>query len=529
MDLDFNDVYASEYGGDRGSGRDERIPELSVAAVTDIEELDELAENVKVDDLISDSGPGGRRRDRRRRMYRDDKAPFVLEIDDETDEDIMSVLLDRQLPEGVRLCTCQHMPDFGTGQGGKRAESANGQMVMSMLRYKWNPSSRGTRSNQLFSSLFQDLLAKFCVRLENLAPVVVCGIRTQVNLTPDDMIELICMGKVVLEKRFGQIQKIDEQQGGSDTDDDTIAAELEIRRREEAGQRELLREIEEGVSVLFKKDSAQAQNKATVIVDMLSDDMKRRHLGLTNGIADDLEGIDEFQDASTSPLSVSPRSPAVRSPSLPEKGFLRQLSPRLLTSSPWKSKDQYDAVQLVRKAALELPPPISLGERPRSTTVGGEHETTKSSAVAPSNRVTWMNVSEVPVEITPLHYVTGGVVTDYLGSVSMHFIRESKGGEASEFHRFVTECNAIARAHVAALGGNAMLVFRAVPAESGGRVYKSQVYNVISISGFAVKVDYSSNNASGTNNNSSRPSARDIINRGQEKRPSTMQLRSTSM
>jgi hypothetical protein len=51
----------------------------------DLEDLDELAEGVKASQRESERYP----RRRRRRLYRDDKGPFVLEIDDETDEDVM--------------------------------------------------------------------------------------------------------------------------------------------------------------------------------------------------------------------------------------------------------------------------------------------------------------------------------------------------------------------------------------------------------------------------------------------------------
>ena len=64
----------------------------------DLEELDELSEGVK-----SQRNDARDPRRRRRRLYPDDKGPFILEIDDETDEDIMSLLLEEQLPEGIGL------------------------------------------------------------------------------------------------------------------------------------------------------------------------------------------------------------------------------------------------------------------------------------------------------------------------------------------------------------------------------------------------------------------------------------------
>ncbi|XP_046602005.1 uncharacterized protein LOC107220856 isoform X1 [Neodiprion lecontei] len=68
------------------------------------------------------------------------------------------------------------------------------------------------------------------------------------------------------------------------------------------------------------------------------------------------------------------------------------------------------------------------------------------------------------VDITPLSYMPGGRIERYLGNLNFFFIREStairEGGGLSGFvHSFVTEVLAIVRAHVTALGGNAMVAY----------------------------------------------------------------------
>jgi hypothetical protein len=276
-----------------------------------------------------------------------------------------------------------------------------------------------------------------------MAPISICGLRTQVNLTPDDMIELICIGKIVLDHKRDcdeSVSRLPEWQRvlyeNDDASDDDRMIEHRLRHEEDIAQRKLLENAQLGG---LRQRTHHAKRQTTVIFDKLPENMKRQLLGISD------------QKWKKRSENHSDRETSVNGPLLAD-GMTN--TPHLVPLQNEMSTDPHGA-------QTGIFPQMSL-----------------------------LKTTHVPVELTPLFAVTGGVISEYLGSVSMHFIRVSQGGEA-EYHRFVTECNAIARAHVASLGGNAMIGYDLVPAESGGRVYKSQVYNVISLSGCAVKIDYS--------------------------------------
>jgi len=97
------------------------------------------------------------------------------------------------------------------------------------------------------------------------------------------------------------------------------------------------------------------------------------------------------------------------------------------------------------------------------------------------------------VVLTPRAFVAGGRVARYLGRLNLHFIKETsslKDGIQAFFRTFLAEMNTVARAHVVSLGGNALLSYQLTPRESSGKTYKNQVYNLISLSGDIVKIEY---------------------------------------
>ncbi|XP_014469690.1 PREDICTED: C2 domain-containing protein 5 isoform X2 [Dinoponera quadriceps] len=99
------------------------------------------------------------------------------------------------------------------------------------------------------------------------------------------------------------------------------------------------------------------------------------------------------------------------------------------------------------------------------------------------------------VDITPLSYLPGGRIERYQGNLNFFFIREStsireNGGLSGFTHSFVMEVLAIVRAHITALGGNAMVAFSMTQCVLLHSPHKNQGQCLINVGGDVVTVSY---------------------------------------
>ncbi|XP_014250746.1 C2 domain-containing protein 5 [Cimex lectularius] len=99
------------------------------------------------------------------------------------------------------------------------------------------------------------------------------------------------------------------------------------------------------------------------------------------------------------------------------------------------------------------------------------------------------------VDVTPLCYVPGGKIISYLGNLNFFFIRESscirEAGLSAFVHGFIAEVLAIVRAHVTAIGGNALVSYTMSECHLTNNAHKNQAQCLVNVGGDAVFVSYS--------------------------------------
>ncbi|GFO29410.1 C2 domain-containing protein 5-like [Plakobranchus ocellatus] len=99
------------------------------------------------------------------------------------------------------------------------------------------------------------------------------------------------------------------------------------------------------------------------------------------------------------------------------------------------------------------------------------------------------------VELTPLNKIYNGKIDRYLGYYNFFFIRESTavkegGGIGGFLQSFILEVKAIVRAHVVALGGNALVAYNMSQCVLDDNPHKNQGQCLINVSGDVVVVCY---------------------------------------
>ncbi|KAL6106826.1 c2cd5 [Pungitius sinensis] len=107
-----------------------------------------------------------------------------------------------------------------------------------------------------------------------------------------------------------------------------------------------------------------------------------------------------------------------------------------------------------------------------------------------SNR-SFGGISVAVVKMTPLSFLPGTRIIKYLGIINMFFIRETtslreEGGVSGFLHTFIAEVFSMVRAHVAALGGNAVVSYSMKECMLMENPNKNQAQCLINVSGDAV-------------------------------------------
>jgi len=76
----------------------------------------------------------------------DNRGIFVVEVDDEADEDVLAVLLDVEPPQGFSLCNTERFPNDTAGAS---------RLITAVTRIGWHIPTK--RINQQLSTIFQHL------------------------------------------------------------------------------------------------------------------------------------------------------------------------------------------------------------------------------------------------------------------------------------------------------------------------------------------------------------------------------------
>ncbi|XP_072292119.1 C2 domain-containing protein 5 isoform X7 [Eucyclogobius newberryi] len=362
------------------------------------------------------------------------KDAFVLEIDD-TDavEDIYALLTDAAPPTGFYSCNTEIMPGINNWTSAV-------QMFTSVRVLRLNNVNLTNQVlNKIFTDLCENLLKSFYFKLRSMIPCCLCHLNFAVAVPEEELIQ-VAVTAVAMAFDKDQTQ-------------DKPAEKAPCK-----GNGETEEQLQFPMELCADASSAATQtSKITGTVSLFTPTAKLCQNPLVMMRA---SGAQESSSVSSRAASVDYGSFADR-------------------CSTWIELLRLKA-HTIRRGSVKT---ISSLER-SSPLPDGRSRSLRSARSFGGTSVT-------VVKMTPLAFLPGTRIIKYLGIINMFFIRETtslreEGGVSGFLHSFIAEVFAMVRAHVAALGGNAVVSYSMKECMLMENPNKNQAQCLINVSGDAV-------------------------------------------
>ncbi|XP_042266646.1 C2 domain-containing protein 5 isoform X2 [Thunnus maccoyii] len=373
------------------------------------------------------------------------KDAFVLEIDD-TDavEDIHSLLTDNSPPTGFYSCNTEIMPGIYNWTSGV-------QMFSSVRVFRLSNANLTNQGlNKIFTDLCENLLRSFYFKLRSMIPCCLCHLNFTVAVPEEELIQVVVTAvAMTFDKDQTQEKPADKTitKGSSETEEQ-LQFPLELCTDSSSTNNQPSSKISGTVSLLTPA-AKLCQNQLVVVRSA---------------------GLPESTNVSSRAASVDYGSFADRCSTWLE--LLRLKAHTIRRGSVKTSRRTQSLAHSVSSLDRSSPLPEGRSRSLRSTRSFG-------------------GTSVTVVKMTPLSFLPGLRIIKYLGIINMFFIRETtslreEGGVSGFLHSFIAEVFAMVRAHVAALGGNAVVSYSMKECMLMENPNKNQAQCLINVSGDAV-------------------------------------------
>ncbi|KAF9436766.1 hypothetical protein BGZ76_003039 [Entomortierella beljakovae] len=471
------------------------------------------------------------------------QTSVVIQIDDDADEDLMAVLLDPVFTDGFLLCSTETLPNHPYFVSSDPMIPDNAHLITTVKQGYINTASH--HPNRQLAALFRSIYEDLRFRLSYFTDCVLAGITYNILIPRVNEVQIQLTAVALGQQRQSDgLEPLGVPSTLSPWRSTTGSVTLSTNHSRSESENGLPPQNSSPVppknapvddSMVFLMDEYQLSESPrhtptptqSALPNRLNTSVSGGHFAISTGATAPSTPVQDHYNR-FAPIDGEASTP-IEGPNSRQSIYRLRDNAGQFTSGtnsslapPPSPNNRFGSSNVSSNSGSTTPvkggPPFNRHHRQQSVSSAmsrqGNVEETNRVALLPM-----MPADRPFIEMTPLSFIPGRTPTRYLGKLSLHFVKEThilhdstvSSGMGGFVHVFLMEIQAVARSHVAALGGDAIVGLR-VDESFFQESVKNQGYALISISGDVVGCALTDNSSSSSQSSDSDPDSEEEDN-----------------